>query len=387
MMYGIKVPLKPTEEQKLKFQDHFDVSRWVFHNMLAWRKMIYKESPFTGEKIRLRVKVDAHSMMRRLNDLIKKNPWLRKAPRDVMNQAVMNLHRAFVNFFEGRANFPKFKKKSNHCQSAGYPCGVRVSDDYKRVWIPKIGWVKANVYRNIPDGAKIKTCTLKRASTAKYYMSLLIDDGLKYPKKLTEVDDVVGLDLGLTHLFITSEGEKVDNPKFLKKAQDNLRRKKRKYSRKKKGSKNQEKARIVVAKREAQVANKRETYQHQMIAATLKDVQAVGLETLQVKNMQKNRKLSKAIADASWGAFGTRIETRMQRTGGHLVKIDRFFPSSKTCYVCGEVLDKLPLSVRNWTCPCCRVKHDRDINAAINIRKEAASILKQKGVTVLEDEY
>ena len=223
------------------------------------------------------------------------------------------------------------------------------------------------------DGT-IKTVTVSRNPDGKYFVSVLVDDGKEKPESMP-VTKTVGIDVGLTHFAITSDGSKFDNPKYFVKRQKNLKRKQQKLSRKKKGSQNRKKARLAVAKVHAKIARCREDFLHKLSRKIVNENQVVAVENLKVKGMVKNHNLAKAISDVGWGMFCTMLKYKAESEGKTYIEIDRFFPSSKTCHVCLNRVDNLSLDVRVWTCKHCGTYHDRDVNAAINIRNEALGIL------------
>jgi putative transposase len=231
---------------------------------------------------------------------------------------------------------------------------------------------------------RLKSITLTRTVTGKHYASLLFDTEQAAPAPLKDVDaaKVVGLDMGLSHLAIDSTGRKIANPRFLKQAQQNLKRKQQALSRTKKGSANRAKARLLVAKAHERLANARNDFQHKLSRQIVDDNQAVIVETLKVSNMMKNTCLSKHIGDASWHALMTKLDYKAREQGKHLVKIDPWFASSKTCHVCQHKVDAMPLNIRSWECPACHTLHDRDINAALNIKHQGIVKLKAEGLSV-----
>jgi putative transposase len=229
----------------------------------------------------------------------------------------------------------------------------------------------------------VKSITLSRTVTGHYYASILTDDGANAPTPVQTLNRVVGIDMGLTHLAITSNGVKTPNPRFLKRAADNLRRKQKALSRCQKGSRGRAKARLLVAKAHERLANARADFQHKLSRQLIDENQAVVVETLKIQNLLKNRKLAKHIADASWHSLIAKLTYKAQRTGKHLVKIDPWFASSKTCSCCGHKVESMLLSVRTWDCPACGTTDiDRDINAAINIRQQGLLKLRAEGLSV-----
>ena len=210
--------------------------------------------------------------------------------------------------------------------------------------------------------------------TGKYYASLLFDDGQPNAPATTD-GKAVGIDLGLTHFAITSDGSKFDNPRHLKKREKNLKRKQQKLSRKVKGSSSRTKARKIVARVHERVTNTRKDFQHKLSRKLVNENQVIVVENLAVKNMVKNHNLAKAISDCGWSEFTRQIKYKSEKEGKTYLEIGRFFPSSKTCHVCLNQVGSLPLEVRSWTCSSCNTKHNRDINAAINIRDEGLRLV------------
>ena len=259
---------------------------------------------------------------------------------------------------------------------------VAVGDNWIKV--PKCKPIKARVHRKIVG--KVKSITLSRTPTGKYFASILADDAQEQPKQIDNLEggQVVGVDMGITDLAITSTGHKTGNPRFLKKAQRNLKRKQQVLSRCKKGSKGRHKARLLVAKAHERVANARNDFQHKLSKQLIDKNQAVTVETLKVKNRLKNKRLARSIADAGWHSLIIKLEYKAKQEGKHLVKIDQWFASSKTCSACDLKQETMPLNVRSWECDC-GTTHDRDVNAARNIKKQGILKLKAEGLSVSAD--
>jgi putative transposase len=281
----------------------------------------------------------------------------------------LNLSQAFINFFEGRTKYPNFKSKHGK-QSIQYPQHVKLLEG--AIKLPKIGEVKAKIHRRF-DG-KLKTVTVTMSKTGKYYAALLFDDGLPEPQTSSQ-GKAVGIDVGLTHFAITSDGSKFANPRHLKQREKNLKRKQQKLSRKQKASKRREKARRLVARVHERIANIRKDFQHKLSRKLVNENQVIVAENLAVKNMVKNHNLAKAISDCGWSEFTRQLKYKAEKNGKTYLEIGRFFPSSKTCHVCLNQIDSLSLDVRNWTCSDCGTHHDRDVNAAIIIRDEGLRLL------------
>ncbi len=311
----------------------------------------------------------------------RKYQWLKEYDSIALQQSVINLHQAFDNFFNPKlkAKYPQFKRR--HGKQSSYHCvGVKVLDG--SIKLPKMKPIEANVHREI-EGV-VKSITVSLSKTGKFYASILADDGVEALTPLHTVRTVTGVDLGLSHFAIESNGRKTANPRFVKRAEKNLRRKQRQLSRKAKGSANRAKARILVAKCHEKVANARADFQHKLSRTLVDENQAVIVETLKSANMMKSRKLAKHIADASWHSFVAKLEYKLKEQGKHLVKLDQWYASSKTCHCCGHKMEDMPLSVRKWDCPSCGTTDiDRDLNAALNIRDKGILELKAAGRSFL----
>jgi putative transposase len=288
-----------------------------------------------------------------------------------LQQGLRHLQKAFANFWAGHAKYPNFKKK----RSGGSAEFSRSAFKWKngQLWLAKcseplpIRWS-----RTLPDGCEPSTVTVKLDASGRWFVSLLIDDHTV--EALPQVDKAVGIDAGITSLITTSDGEKISNPKHFKRLRFKLRQAQKALSRKVKGSNNREKARHKVARIQAAIADARTDFLHKLTTRLVRENQTIAVEDLAVKNMLKNHKLAQAIADASWSELVRQLEYKCQWYGRTLVKIDRWFPSSKRCGHCGHVM-KLPLDVREWDCPECGTHHDRDINAAQNILAAGLAVI------------
>ncbi len=355
-----KVRIYPTDEQKEALSQAFGCARWFWNNSLNATNELYKE---TGKGL------SQIGMNSRLPGLKEEFPWLTDCYSQVLQSVSLNLSRAFINFFEGRASFPNFKSKHDK-QSIQYPQNVKLLDNALK--IPKIGEVKAKLHRTFEG--KLKTVTISMNWTRKYYASLLFDDGLP-ELEISSEGKAVGIDVGLTHFAITSNGSKFDSPKPLRKREKNLKRKQQKLSRKEQGSKRREKAKRILARVHERIANTRKDFQHKLSRKLVNENQVIIVEDLAVKNLVKNHNLAKSISDAGWSEFTRQLKYKAQKDGKTYLEIGRFFPSSKTCHVCLNQVGSLPLDLRSWTCSNCDTKHDRDVNAAINIRDQGLRIL------------
>ncbi len=368
MLEATKIRIYPDGEQRQKLAVQFGCARWAYNRALALRSQLYKVE---------KLNITGYDTVKMLPSWKREFKWLKDADSQALQQSILNLDRAYKNFFAKRARFPKFK--SRHAkQSIHYPQRVKLSGS--TIYLPKVGWVKARFHRKI--GGKIKTVTVSRSTTGKHYASVLTDDDTKLPSKVKSVEHIVGVDLGITDILTTSDGHKEDNPRYLRKAEKNLRRKQKSLSRKKKGSARRAKARLLVAKAHERVRNSRNDFQHKITRKLTDENQAVAVEDLAVRNMVKNRHLAKAISDAGWHSIRQKLGYKLERKGGHLVVVDRFFASSKRCSVCSKTNSQLKLAQRKWVCPSCGVLLDRELNAAENIRQEGVLKLKAEGLSV-----
>lgn len=375
MRKAIKVRLYPTTEQADLLNRQFGSVRFVYNTGLRIMSHRYKRR---GQSL------SAKHDIKKLLPVAKKSrkySWLKEADSIALQQACINLDQAFQRFFDPKqkAGYPRFKSKRGK-QSSYHCVGVKSGDNWIKV--PKLGPIKARIHR--PMDGKLKSITLSRTVTGKHYAALLFETGQDAPERLQDLDasSVVGLDMGLSHLAIDSTGRKTANPRFFKQAQRNLKRKQQALSRKQKSSANRAKARLLVARAHERVANARNDFQHKLSRQIVDDNQAVIVETLKVKNMLKNARLARHIGDASWHALISKLAYKAEEKGKHLVKLDQWFPSSKTCHTCHHKMDVMPLNVRSWACPACHTRHDRDINAALNIKHQGIVQLKAAGLSV-----
>ena len=375
MLKATKVRIYPTPEQAEFLIAQFGAVRFAYNKALYLKSHMYRKHGVT-----LSPKKDIKPLLA-VAKKSRKYHWLKQYDAIALQQSVINLHRAFDNFFNPKlkARYPQFKRR--HGKQSSYHCvGVKVLDD--AIKLPKMKPVKANIHREI--SGTVKSITVSLSKTGKFYASILVDDGVKAPKPLQTVSKVTGIDLGLSHFAIESNGRKRANPRFVKRAERNLRRKQRQLSRKAKGSANRAKARLLVAKCHERVTNARADFQHKLSRTLVDENQAVIVETLKSANMMKNRKLAKHIADAAWHTFANKLEYKLKEQGKYLVKLDQWYASSKTCHCCGHKMEEMPLSVRTWDCPSCGTTDiDRDLNAALNIRDKGALELKAAGQSFL----
>ncbi|WP_427161985.1 RNA-guided endonuclease InsQ/TnpB family protein [Aliinostoc sp. HNIBRCY26] len=369
---AVQVRLYPSKEQETLLAQAFGCSRWWWNYALNKSIETYKE---TGKGL-------GQSALNALLPNLKKakdTKWLADCYSQVLQATTLNLTTAYKNFFDKRAGFPRFKSKHGK-QSIQYPQNVKIVDG--NVKLPgNIGIVRAKIHR--PIEGKIKTVTVSKSPSGKYFASILTK--LEEDAPTVAEGKIYGVDLGLKHFAVVTDGKKVskyDNPRHIAKHERNLKRKQKKLARKQKGSNSRNKYRKVVAKVYELLSNSRQDFLHKLSYKLVSDSQAVIVENLHVKGMVRNHKLAKAISDAGWGTFTNFLAYKLERKGAKLVEIDRWFPSSKLCSNCFYQVSEMSLDVREWTCPHCGAHHDRDGNAAINIRAEGIRMLKAEGSAV-----
>src|SRR5215216_4298816 len=290
--------------------------------------------------------------------------FLNEVSSVVLQQALRHLDFAFKNFFAKRAAYPTFKTRKT-AQSVRYANNAFTLKGNHLTLAKQSQPLEISWSRPLPEDAQIQSLTISRDSTERFFVSILVQTNVKAFKK---VKATVGIDVGLKDLATLSDGEKLPNPKFLQRKERRLKIRQRRLSRKIKGSNNRSKARLAIARIHAKVADTRRDYLHKFTTRMIRENQAVFVEGLCVVNMVKNHHLAKAISNAAWGEMFRQLEYKAQWYGRSYVALDRFFPSSKRCSRCGHLLMDLPLSVREWDCPSCGAHHDRDVNAAMNLK-------------------
>ena len=373
MLKATKVRIYPNAKQADFLNRQFGSVRFVYNTALHIISHRYHRHAQS---------LSAYHDIKKLLPIAKRNSryaWLKESDSVALAQACINLDKAFKRFFKEKKGYPRFKSRRGK-QSSYHCMSVSVGDDWIRV--PKCSPIRAKVHRHIEG--KLKSITRSRTATGKYDASLLheVEQQVGAPLKKVDASKVVGIDMGLTHLLIDSTGKKIANPRYTKKAQRNLKRKQQALSRKVKGSARRAKARLKVAKVHERVANARNDYQHKLSRQIVDDNQAVIVETLKVSNMLKNRKLARHIADAGWHALLSKLDYKASEQGKRVIKLNQWFASSKTCHCCGYKMAEMSLKVRSWRCPECGVAHDRDVNAAINLKQQGIITLKAEGLSV-----
>ena len=366
MFKAYEYRLYPNKEQQILIAKHFGCNRFIYNWALALRKDLYESK---GESI------SKYELNKKITELSKdeKYIWLKEVLTQSLQQSIQNLDTAFIKFFKEKTGFPKFKSKKTNRHSYRIPQNVKIDFENHKVYLPKLKWVNVRIDRTF-DG-KIKSATIKQTPTGKYFVSILVDENI-INKKQKEIDfeTSVGIDLGIKDFAILSDGTKISNPKFLRLKEKRLKVLQKRLSRKQKGSKNRNKARLKVSLQHEKISNERKDFLHKLTTKLVKESQfnTFCLETLGIQNMMKNHKLAKSIAEVSWYMFDTLLEYKAQKEGKNVVRIGRFEPSSKLC-TCGYKNNDLTLADREWMCPVCNTHHDRDILAANNIKRFALS--------------
>jgi putative transposase len=369
MQKAFKFRIYPTDAQKEFLSKQFGAVRFVYNRFLANRKDEYLNS-----KKSLNYYDDAKS----LTELKSKDgfEWLYDINSQTLQASLRNLEVAYQNFFKKRAKFPRFHSKKDR-QCIKIPQFFKIENG--KLFIPKLkSGIKLVQHR--PTDGKIVCIFISKTATEKYFVSVLCETDIE---QLEKQETIVGIDLGSKYLIVSSEGEKIENPKFYRKMEKKLAYEQRQLSKKQLGSNNRNKQRKEVAKINEYIANSRNNYLHQISRKLIDENQVIIAESLSVKNMMRNHCLAKSIGDASWGELIRQLEYKSNWYGRTFYQIDKFFPSSKTCNNCQFVLNDLPLAIREWDCPNCKQHNDRDENAALNIRDKGVKDLDLCGIGML----
>lgn len=377
MLKAYKYKIKPNKQQQELLNKYFGCVRYVYNWGLNEKTSTYKEN---GKSI------GYSELTKELVNIKKqdKYEWLNECPGVSLQQSLRCLDNAFTNFFRKNGKYPKFKSKRHSRDIVKFIQSVHFDFKNWKVKLPKLGWIKLCENRTFDQNtSKQGTCTISRDHCGTYWCSITVDDLQPKPTKTKLVKETaVGIDLGIKDYAILSDGTKFTNPKHLEKAQKKLAHLQRAFSRTHKDSKNHEKNRIKVAKCYRSIANQRNDFLHKLSTHLVKNYDTICLEDLNVKGMEQNHYLAKAIQGVAWSEFVRQLEYKSEWHGKNVLFIGRFEPSSKLCHKCGYVNKNLKLSDREWVCPKCGEHLDRDINAAINIRELAFDKQNLVGVKV-----
>lgn len=355
MFKAFKYRIYPTESQKELINKHIGACRFIYNLALETKNTAYLGAKHT---------LTAFDLIRQIPDLKKECPWLKEIGAQTLQFPILSLSVAYTRFYKGLGDFPKFKSKHKGKQSFNSGQNIKIKNNLLFIIKFKEG-IKIELHR--PLKGVIKTATISRTCTGKYYASILCDTKEDVPPKppVTE-QNTVGIDLGIKSFLVTSDGQEYANPTFYKKSLSKLKYVQRKYS-KYKGKRTKHELALIHEK----VANQRKDFLQKLSTKLIRENQSIAIESLDVKGMAQNRQLAQSIGDVGWGMFSDMLKYKAEWYGNNILPIGKFDPSSKTCSSCGDINSTLELKHRTWTCNGCGTKHDRDINAAINIKSIA----------------
>ena len=366
MLKAYKYKIIPNTQQEELLSKFFGCTRYIYNWGLDMKTSAYKQNGKAIGYMQL-----AHELTKLKQD--NEHQWLNECTTEALQQSLRSLDKAFTSFFRKKAKYPRFKSKKKSKDSAKFINCVHFVFDNWTVRLPKLGKVKMCKNRTFDQSVcKQGTCTVSRDHCGTYWCVITVDDLQPKPTKAKLVkDNAIGVDLGIKDYAILSDGTKFSNPKHLEKTQRKLAHLQKVFARKDKDSKNHERMRIKVAKCHRSITNKRNDFLHKLSTHLVSNYDTICLENLNVDGMMQNHHLARAIQGASWSEFVRQLEYKSEFYGKNVLFIGRFEPSSKLCHRCGYINNDLKLSDREWVCPECGERHDRDVNAAINIKEIA----------------
>ena len=346
----------PTKAQQELINKHISSCRFVYNLALET-----KQTAYAGNKVNL----DCFDLHKQLPDLKKECVWLKEINAQSLQQAITDLDSAYTRFFKGQANFPNYKSKHSQKQSFRIPQKFTIDSENNKLIIPKFREViKIILHRKFKGEFRLRQCTISKTPTGKYFASILVENNIPIPNKANiENNNTIGIDLGIKSFLVTSDGQKFDNPKYLHSAMSRLKYVQGKYS-KHKGKRTKYRLAIL----HETVANQRKNFLHKISTKLIRENQSIAIENLNINDMLQNHCLAQSIFDCGWGMFVDMLRYKAEWQGKNILQIGKFEPSSKTCNVCGTINKELELKHRVWTCKICNTTHERDFNAAINIK-------------------
>ena len=379
MIKTYKYKLRPTMKQQKNLSQFFGCARYVYNWGLNQKVTAYEKNKKSIGYIQLAKELTILKQQ-------EETKWLNNCPNVCMQQSLRNLDNAFTRFFREKKGFPKFKSKKRSRDCVKFIDSVHFDFVNWKVKAPKLGWIKMCMNKPFDQSeCKQGTLTISRDNIGEYWCTIVVDDNKpNVSKAKIQEDTSVGIDLGIKDFAIMSDGTKYGNPKFLEKHQKQLSHLQKRFAMTQKGSNRHEVMRIKVAKCHKKISNRRNDFLHKLSTMLIKEYDTICLENLNVEGMLKNHCLAKSISSVSWSEFVRQLQYKAEWHGKNLVFIGRFEPSSKTCSECGYINSELKLSDREWICPRCGTHHDRDVNAAMNIKQMALHPQNLVGVGHLE---